>query len=209
VIFRLEEDLIFPPPELAEDDGLLAVGGDLSADRLMLAYSMGIFPWYSEETPILWYSPHQRFVIFPSEIKVSKSMRKVMSSGTFRITTNERFEKVIRACAEAKRAEQDGTWILPEMQEAYIALHKLGKAKSVEVWQGEDLVGGLYGVCGESMFSRASNASKAALIWLCQNSSYSIIDCQFHTEHLESLGAKFISRERYMSLLNGEADVSS
>ena len=208
MIFKLEEEvLLFPPPELAEEDGLLAVGGDLSIERLKLAYSLGIFPWYSEETPILWYSPHERFVIFPDKVKISKSMRKLLSLNEYQITENQSFENVIRCCAEIERKDQDGTWIVSDMQQAYIELHKQGIAKSVEIWKAAELVGGLYGVqsgtvfCGESMFSKASNASKVALIWLCQNKNYSLIDCQFHTEHLESMGAEFISREEYMKYL--------
>ena len=207
MIFKLEADLVFPPPHLADDDGLLAVGGDLTTGRLILAYSLGIFPWYSEETPILWYSPHKRFVLFPQKVYISKTMRKVMKSDIFRITQNQAFEKVIESCAAAKRKEQDGTWILPEMQAAYIRLYEQGIAHSVEIWSANQLVGGLYGVqtgdvfCGESMFSTQSNASKAALIWLCQNTNYSLIDCQFHTEHLESMGSEYISREDYMKIL--------
>ena len=208
MIFRLNEnDLIFPPPELAEEDGLLAVGGDLSPERLLEAYSLGIFPWYSEDTPILWYSPHERFVIYPDRVKISKSMRKIMNSGVFRITENEAFEQVIKACASVERKDQPGTWITNEMQEAYIKLHQLGFASSVEVWRGQELVGGLYGVrsgqifCGESMFSKVSNASKAALIWLCTRKEYTLIDCQLHTEHLERMGAEMISRDAYRSFL--------
>ena len=187
------------------------MGGDLSAERLQLAYSLGIFPWYSEDTPILWYSPHERFVLFPEKVKISKSMRKILESGTFRTTENMAFKEVIKNCAAAKRKDQDGTWIIPEMQKAYIRLNKTGLAHSIEVWENEELVGGLYGVksrnvfCGESMFSKASNASKAALIWLCQNKSYDLIDCQFHTPHLESLGAEFISRKEYMQILNSSS----
>jgi len=208
MIFRLnEDDVEFPPVELAEEDGLLAVGGDLSEQRLLRAYSLGIFPWYSEETPILWYSPHERFVLFPDKVKISKSMRQILKSGKFIITENQAFSEVIKACAEAKREGQDGTWILDEMQEAYIKLHRLGIAHSIEVWFEGQLVGGLYGVkleqvfCGESMFSAMSNASKTALIWLCQNKNYELIDCQVHTEHLESMGAEFIDREEYMRYL--------
>ena len=208
MIFRLnDDDIEFPPVELAEEDGLLAVGGDLSEQRLLHAYSLGIFPWYSQETPILWYSPHERFVLFPDKVKVTKSMRQTLRSGKFTITENKAFPLVIKACAEAKREGQDGTWILDEMQEAYIHLYNAGIAQSIEVWFDDELVGGLYGVkfnkvfCGESMFSRMSNASKAALIWLCRNKDYKLIDCQVHTEHLESMGAEFISREEYMSYL--------
>ncbi|WP_207421673.1 leucyl/phenylalanyl-tRNA--protein transferase [Desertivirga brevis] len=208
MIFRLnDDDIQFPPAELAEEDGLLAVGGDLSEERLLKAYQLGIFPWYSEETPILWYSPHERFVLFPDKVKISKSMKQVLRSEKFRITENKAFPLVIKACAEAEREGQDGTWILDEMQEAYIKLHRAGFAHSIEVWHNEELVGGLYGVkvgdvfCGESMFSRMSNASKSALIWMCQHKAYRLIDCQVHTEHLESMGAEFISRDEYMEVL--------
>ena len=209
MIFKLEKNvLLFPAPELAEEDGLLAVGGDLSVDRLKLAYSLGIFPWYSEETPILWYSPHERFVLFPEKVKVSKSMRKLLKSDVYRVSQDQAFEQVIKSCASIERKDQDGTWIISEMQEAYLNLHKQGMAHSIEVWRDNELVGGLYGVkvggvfCGESMFSIAANASKTALIWLCLHANYSLIDCQFHTEHLESMGAEYISREEYMKLLN-------
>jgi leucyl/phenylalanyl-tRNA--protein transferase len=209
MIFRLDERLVFPDPQLAEPDGLLAVGGDLSANRLMLAYSHGIFPWYSEETPILWYSPHERFVLYPTGLRISKSMRQIMRSGKFKITVNQCFEQVINACSVVPREGQDGTWITDDMKEAYVNLHWLGHAHSYEVWQDDELVGGLYGVhvgrvfCGESMFSRVSNASKLALIYLCQSSLYDLIDCQVHTEHLESMGARFISRTEYLHLLQG------
>jgi len=207
MIFRLDERLIFPKPELAEPDGLLAVGGDLSAERLILAYENGIFPWYSDETPILWYSPHQRCVIFPAELKVSKSMRQILNSGKFKVTVNQCFEVVIRACASVPRTDQDGTWITSEMQEAYVELHKQGYAHSWEVWENEQLVGGLYGVevgkvfCGESMFSRVSNASKTALIYLGKSDKYNLIDCQMPTDHLKSMGARMISRRAYNDFL--------
>lgn len=208
MIFRLDEDdLSFPPPELAEDDGLLAVGGDLSPLRLVNAYHHGIFPWYSDETPILWYSPHERFVLFPHRIKISKSMRQVIRSATFSVTLNLAFEQVIEECSAKARKDQDGTWITQDMKDAYIRLHRLGIAHSLEVWQEEDLVGGLYGVaagrvfCGESMFSHASNASKLALIWLCETQDYDLIDCQIESEHLTRLGAEMISREEYLKFL--------
>jgi leucyl/phenylalanyl-tRNA--protein transferase len=209
MIFRLDERLIFPKPDLAEPDGLLAVGGDLSPDRLMLAYENGIFPWYSDDTPILWYSPHTRCVLFPDEVKISKSMRQVLRSGKFELTVDQCFEQVIRACATTPRHDQDGTWITNAMMAAYTHLHQLGFAHSWEIWQEDELVGGLYGVevgevlCGESMFSRVSNASKAALIYLCQSGRYKIIDCQMPTEHLLSMGARMISREAYDSFLYG------
>lgn len=207
MIFRLDERLLFPNPALAEEDGLLAVGGDLSAERLLLAYRNGIFPWYSEDEPILWFSPHERFVLYPEELVISKSMRKVLKSGQFKITFNQCFPEIIAACAKAPRAGQDDTWITADMQQAYIALHKNGYAHSVEVWEQHELAGGLYGVavgkafCGESMFSRVSNASKAALIHLCNSGGYQLIDCQVYTPHLQSMGAGMISREEYMATI--------
>lgn len=207
MIFRLDERLLFPGPELAEGDGLLAIGGDLSVGRLLLAYRNGIFPWYSADTPILWYSPHERFVLFPGELKISKSMKQVIRSGRFKVTYDQNFGDVIEACSTAARDGQDGTWITSEMKEAYIRLHGAGYAHSVEVWENDGLAGGLYGVeigqvfCGESMFSRVSNASKAALITLCQSGKYGLIDCQVNTKHLESMGARMISREEYMVIL--------
>jgi leucyl/phenylalanyl-tRNA--protein transferase len=193
MIFRLDDRLLFPDPALAEEDGLLAVGGDLSTERLMLAYSQGIFPWYSDDTPILWYAPHERFVLYPANLKVSKSMWQVLRSGKFRITFNQCFADVIRECSATFRKDQDGTWITNDMMDAYINLHQSGHAHSVEVWENDRLVGGLYGVhvgrvfCGESMFSKVSNASKTALIHLCQTEKYNLIDCQVYTEHLERL----------------------
>lgn len=203
-----DTEIWFPKPELAEDDGLLAVGGDLSSERLMLAYHHGIFPWYSDESPILWYSPHERFVLFPEKLRVSASMKKVMSGEQFKITFDFAFDDVIDACANISRKGEKGTWITSEMKAAYKTLHKLGYAHSVEVWARDKLIGGLYGVvvnevfCGESMFSTVNNASKAALIWLCLNGSFSMIDCQVHSTHLESLGAELISRTEYLRCLN-------
>ena len=207
MIFRLDERLLFPDPTLAEEDGLLALGGDLSVERLLLAYQNGIFPWYSDDTPMLWYSPHERFVLFPHELKISKSMRQVMRSGRFSVTRNQCFDRVIEACSTTTRQGQDGTWITADMKEAYLKLHHNGSAHSVEVWDNDLLAGGLYGVavgkvfCGESMFSRVSNASKTALISLAQSGEFNLIDCQVHTEHLESMGARMISRNEYMSIL--------
>ncbi len=206
MIFRLDERLLFPDPDLADPDGLLAVGGDLSANRLILAYQNGIFPWYSDETPILWYAPHERCVIFPPEIKISKSTKQILRSDKFSITVNQCFEKVIAACSSVERKDQDGTWITDEMMAAYIQLHQLGQAHSIEVWFDGNLVGGLYGVqtgnvfCGESMFSLMNNASKIALIYLC-SMGFAMIDCQMHTPHLESMGARMISRQEYMEVL--------
>lgn len=207
MIFRLDERLIFPNPALAEDDGLLAVGGDLSPERLLLAYENGIFPWYSSDEPILWYSPHERFVLYPERLKISKSMRQVLRSDRFTITTDTCFNEVIEACSAAHRKGQDGTWITADMKTAYNRLHQSGHAHSVEVWENDELAGGFYGVqvnsvfCGESMFSKVSNASKTALVWLCQSGRYNLIDCQVYTEHLASMGAEMISREEYMALL--------
>jgi leucyl/phenylalanyl-tRNA--protein transferase len=214
MIFRLDERVLFPDPELAEPDGLLAVGGDLSTERLLLAYQNGIFPWYGDGAPILWYSPHERFVLFPAELKVAKTMRQLLRSDKFRVTTDTSFEKVITACSSVKRNEQDGTWITGEMKAAYIKLHNEGFAHSVEVWEQNNLVGGLYGVktgtvfCGESMFSLVSNASKIALIHLCNSGLYQLIDCQVYTDHLASMGAKLISRKEYMDVLRKEIKIA-
>ena len=202
----LDDNPGFPDPALAEEDGLLAIGGDLSMERLLVAYSNGIFPWFSEGEPILWYSPHERCVIYPDKIKISKSMQKILKQEVFKITFNEAFAEVIRNCATTERKEQDGTWITNEMQDAYINLHQQGYAHSVEVWLENQLVGGLYGLkvnrvfCGESMFSHVSNASKAALIFLSKM-NIDLIDCQLPNDHLISLGAEMISRELYMEML--------
>lgn len=212
MVFRLPDDeVVFPNPELADEDGLLAVGGDLSDERLILAYQNGIFPWFSDDDPICWYSPHERCVIYPDGLKVSKSMKQVLKNGGFKVTANQAFEKVIANCAKIPRKDQPGTWITKEMQEAYINLHQLGWAHSVEVWQNDTLVGGLYGVainkvfCGESMFSLVSNASKVAMIFLCQQSDFELIDCQLPNDHLLSLGAEMIDREEYMESLGHKA----
>lgn len=209
MVFRLPDDeIVFPNPELADEDGLLAIGGDLSAERLILAYQHGIFPWFSDDDPICWYSPHERCVIYPDRIKVSKSMKQVLKNGGFKVTANLAFEKVIANCAKIPRKDQAGTWITKEMQAAYLNLHQLGWAHSVEVWKDANLVGGLYGIaignvfCGESMFSLVSNASKVAMIFLCQQTNFELIDCQLPNDHLLSLGAEMIDREKYMSLLN-------
>jgi leucyl/phenylalanyl-tRNA--protein transferase len=227
--------IAFPPVDQANEHGMLAIGGDLSVVRLQLAYRSGIFPWFSEGEPIVWYSPKERMVLFPEELKLSKSMRQVLRKKEFKITVNQAFKEVIFNCKSIKRNDAYGTWITDTMEKAYIELHKLGIAKSVEVWQldtdkGElsgveatsyedvtstplnhhtnyKLVGGLYGVevegvfCGESMFSKVSNASKIALIHLTQNMQYSLIDCQIYNDHLASLGAKEISREEFSKFL--------
>jgi leucyl/phenylalanyl-tRNA--protein transferase len=210
MFFQLpDHEMVFPDPALAEEDGLLAIGGDLSMERLLLAYSNGIFPWFSEGEPILWYSPHLRCVIYPDRILVSKSMKKVLRDDVFKITLDTAFEEVILKCAKTPRKGQDGTWITNEMQDAYINLHKNGYAHSVEVWLNDQLVGGLYGLkvnrvfCGESMFSTASNASKAALIYLSKL-NIDLIDCQMPNDHLMSLGAEMIDRVVYMEVLQAE-----
>jgi len=210
MFFQLpDHEMVFPDPALAEEDGLLAIGGDLSMERLLLAYSNGIFPWFSEGEPILWYSPHLRCVIYPDHILVSKSMKKVLRDEVFKITVDTAFEEVILNCAKTPRKGQDGTWITNEMQDAYINLHKNGYAHSVEVWLNDRLVGGLYGLkvnrvfCGESMFSTASNASKAALIYLSKL-NIDLIDCQMPNDHLMSLGAEMIDRVVYMEVLQAE-----
>lgn len=206
--FRLNADeIVFPNPSLADEDGLLAVGGDLSVERLVLAYHHGIFPWYSDDDPILWYAPHERCVIYPDRLKVSKSMQRILASNAFNVTADEAFEKVIANCAKAPRKDQPGTWITKEMQAAYIQLHKLGWAHSIEVWQNDNLVGGLYGIaigkvfCGESMFSLVSNASKVALFTLCKRLKFELIDCQLPNDHLMSMGAEMIDRATYMDFL--------
>lgn len=208
MVFRLlDDEIVFPDTALAEPDGLLAIGGDLSTERLKLAYESGIFPWFSEGDPILWFSPHERCVIYPERIKISKSMNKLLKANVFTVTTNLAFDKVIENCAKLPRLGQDGTWITKEMQQAYIKLHEMGLAHSIEVWFNEKLVGGLYGVkigevfCGESMFSLVSNASKTALIYLAKNMNFKLIDCQLPNDHLMSLGAEMISRKAYLDML--------
>jgi leucyl/phenylalanyl-tRNA--protein transferase len=207
MIFRLDKRILFPDPEQAEPDGLLAVGGDLSTARLLLAYQNGVFPWYSDDTPILWYSPHERFVIYADELKVSTSMKKFLRKEPFHITVNNCFKEVITACSTIFRKDQDGTWITYDMKSAYLKLHSGGHAHSIEVWQQSDLVGGMYGIpinnvfCGESMFSRTSNASKAALIYILKSGLYTMIDCQMPTEHLAFMGGRMISRKEYMAEL--------
>ena len=204
----LNEDIWFPDVNKASPEGLLAIGGDLSVERLQLAYKSGIFPWFDKEEPLLWWSPDPRFVLFPKKLKVSKSMKQVMRNTGFEITVNKNFEQVISECSKAKRIGQSGTWITNSMVDAYIKLHELGQAKSVEVWQDKKLVAGLYGIdlnngvfCGESMFTKVSNASKVGFISFIQNTNYKLIDCQVYTNHLESLGAEEISRETFLQYL--------
>ncbi len=209
-IYRLSREYAFPPPALAEKDGLLAVGGDLSEQRLLLAYEMGIFPWYSDDSPILWWSPDPRMVLFPNDFHVSRRLQRVLRSGRFRVTADTAFREVIAACAEPQGPARDGTWITSEMQEAYTRLHDAGWAHSFETWRDDALVGGLYGVSlggvffGESMFHRTSDASKAAAATLAAIAHawrFQLIDCQVANPHLERLGAREIARERFLHLL--------
>ncbi len=211
-MYYLTDEIWFPPADYAGKDGLLAIGGDLCVDRLLLAYRSGIFPWYSEGDPIIWWSPDPRMVLFPERLKVSKSLRRIITKGDFQCTWNTHFAEVIRQCAIIKRKSQDGTWITSEMLEAYQILHDHGHAHSVEVWRNGNLAGGLYGVdlpekrvfCGESMFSLESNASKVALHFLVEElkkKNYKLIDCQVYNEHLESLGAEEIPRSEFLALL--------
>lgn len=209
-LFQLTGDLVFPHPRYARRDGLLAVGGDLRIERLLLAYRSGIFPWYSEGDPILWWSPDPRLIFVPDEFRVSTSLRRVIRSGKFRVTTDTAFREVITACAETRGPRRDSTWITPDMLEAYCALHRAGYAHSFECWNGKSLAGGLYGVSlgaaffGESMFSRKSNASKVALAALVDRAlawNFDFIDCQMTTRHLLSLGAREVSRNRFLKML--------
>lgn len=206
-----KSNLWFPNVEESSEEGIVAIGGDLSVERLILAYSKGIFPWYSDESPILWWSPDPRFVLFPSQLKISKSMRPLFNQNKFRVTFDQNFVEVIKNCQNISREDQPGTWITADMMKAYIKLHKKGYAHSVEVWQGKELVGGLYGVSlgkvffGESMFAKVSNASKFGFITLVKHlkqKGFLLIDCQQETKHLESLGAAAIKRKDFIEFLN-------
>ncbi|MFM9825432.1 leucyl/phenylalanyl-tRNA--protein transferase [Flavobacterium sp.] len=209
-MYYLSTHLFFPPVSEANPDGILAIGGNLSPERLILAYKSGIFPWFEDGEPIIWWSPNPRMVLFLDELVVSKSMRNILNQDIFKVTFNQNFREVISSCQKVKRNGQRGTWITNEMIEAYCELHQLGIAKSVEVWQNDNLVGGLYGIdlgsifCGESMFSIVSNASKVAFISLVnqlKNDNYKLLDCQVYNEHLESLGCREIDRIEFMKFL--------
>ncbi|WP_027138316.1 leucyl/phenylalanyl-tRNA--protein transferase [Gaetbulibacter saemankumensis] len=207
-MYYLQKNSPFPDVSQASSEGLLAVGGDLSTERLLAAYQNGIFPWFSEVEPILWWSPDPRFVLFPEKLKVSKSMRQILRNRDYQVTVNRDFKAVIRACAKVERSGQEDTWITRNMIEAYTKLNELGYAKSVEVWDGSRLIGGLYGVdlgngvfCGESMFSLESNASKVAFITFIQNTDYKLVDCQVYTNHLASLGAEDMPRDEFLEYL--------
>jgi leucyl/phenylalanyl-tRNA--protein transferase len=209
-LFRLPRQPVFPNPELAEPDGLLAAGGDLSVDRLLAAYAAGVFPWYSAGLPILWWSPDPRLVLFPGELHVSRSLARTLRSGRFQVRADTAFEQVIRRCAGQRRPGQEGTWITPEMIEAYLRLHRRGVAHSFEAWDGEGLAGGLYGVSlgaaffGESMFADRSDASKVAFArsveWLAAR-GFELVDCQVRTAHLERFGARQIPRREFLARL--------
>ena len=211
----LTDKIKFPKPNSTSEEGIIALGGDLSEERLKLAYKNGIFPWYSEGEPIIWHCPSERMVLFPEELKISKSMRKIIKKENFTITENKAFSEVIFNCKNILRRDDFGTWITNDMEKAYVNLYEKGFAKSIEVWRfidsdqnEKELVGGLYGVdlgngvfCGESMFSLVSNASKLAFIYLVQNYNYKLIDCQVYNDHLASLGAREISRNDFLSFL--------
>lgn len=212
-MYFLTKELWFPDPRETTKEGVLAVGGDLNPERLILAYKNGIFPWYNEDEPIIWWSPPQRMVLYPENLKVSKSMRSVLNKNTFQYTVNQKFEDVIVNCAKIKRKHEQGTWITAAMIKAYTQLHHMGYANSVETWKDGKLVGGLYGIylkdkgifCGESMFTKESNASKFAFIKMIEHfrtKGLKLVDCQMYTAHLESLGAQLISRKRFLNYLN-------
>ena len=210
-MYFLTQELFFPPVFEANRDGILAIGGDLSPERLQLAYKSGIFPWFEDDEPIIWWSPNPRMVLFLDELVVSKSMRNILNRNSFKVTFNQNFRAVIANCQKIKRNGQNGTWITNDMIEAYCVLNEMGIAKSVEIWQNEELVGGLYGIdlghlfCGESMFSKVSNASKVAFIALVnqlKHNNYKLLDCQVYNEHLESLGCREIERTDFMEILN-------
>ncbi len=209
-MYFLSKELFFPPVSEANPDGILAIGGDLSPERLILAYKSGIFPWFEEGEPIFWWSPNPRMVLFLDELVVSKSTRNILNRNILKVTFNQNFREVISNCQKIKRDGQNGTWITNNMIESYCKLQEMGIAKSVEVWQNDELVGGLYGIdlghifCGESMFSKVSNASKVAFIALVnqlKKGDYKVLDCQVYNEHLESLGCREIGRTEFMELL--------
>ena len=209
-MYIVTDKLYFPPVKTANKYGMLAVGGDLSVNRLILAYKSGIFPWYSDNEPIIWYSLNPRMVLFLKEFKVSKSLKNLLKKNIYKVTFNQNFEEVIHHCKSIERTNQPNTWITDEMKKAYLDFHNVGYAKSVEVWKGEELVGGLYGVdlgaifCGESMFSKEPNASKIALVFLVEKlikENYQIIDCQMYTEYLASFGAREIPRDEFINHL--------
>ncbi len=214
-MYLLDDNLTFPHPSLANEDGSLAIGGNLNIERLILAYSNGIFPWFEEGEVIAWWSPNPRMVLYPNKLRVSKSMKKIIKQNLYEVTFDKAFVEVMENCKAIFRIGQEGTWITSDMKKAYLELYNKGIAHSVEVWEGDKLVGGLYGVnigkvfCGESMFSKKSNTSKLAFITLVRKLSeqdYHMIDCQMYTDHLASLGAEEIYREQFLSELNKHRD---
>lgn len=210
-MFLLDKNEIsFPDPAVYDGhEGILAVGGDLSVERMLFAYQLGLFPWFNPGEEILWWCPDPRFVLFPNELKISKSMKKILKSGKFTFTENQNFEEVINNCQKIGRKDQNGTWLSEELKESFMYLHQLGYAKSVEVWENNELVGGFYGIqigkvfCGESMFAKVSNASKAGFIYFIEKykNDLAVIDCQSHTNHLESLGARMIPKKGFLKIL--------
>lgn len=200
----LSEGIWFPDVAEADEEGLVAVGGDLSVERLLLAYQNGIFPWFIEQGLVFWFSPPERFVLFPEEVHISHSMKQIIRQEKFAVTENQNFKAVIENCAAVNRFKSGSTWISEEFIESYTQLHYRGYAKSIEVWEHDNLVGGLYGVeignifCGESMFSLRPNASKLALIYLCKTGRYKLIDCQMPSGHLQTMGARMISRDDFI-----------
>ena len=215
-MYQLTKELYFPSVETAHSSGIVAFGGDLSTERLLLAYKSGIFPWFEDGEVITWFAPEERMVLFLNEVRISKSTRNILNRGIFKVTYNEAFGDVIKNCQEIKRSGQLGTWITDDMLEAYTKLHELGDAKSVEVWKDDELVGGLYGIdlghifCGESMFSKVSNASKIAFIHLAKKlktENYQLIDCQVYNDYLAQLGCEEIPRDLFMQILKQEVKV--
>lgn len=209
-MYQLTDQLYFPPVATANQFGMVAIGGDLAVNRLILAYKSGIFPWYSDDEPIIWYSLNLRMVLFLKEFKMPKSLKSLLKKEIYTVTFNQNFEDVIQHCKTIERTDQPNTWITDAMKNAYIEFHKAGYAKSVEVWKGDELVGGLYGVdlgnifCGESMFSKESNASKIGLVYLVQklkSENYQFIDCQMYTDYLASFGAREIPRNEFINYL--------
>lgn len=206
----ITDQLYFPPVSTANQFGMVAIGGDLSVKRLILAYKSGIFPWYSDQEPIIWYSLNPRMVLFLKEFKMAKSLKNLIKKEIYKVTFNQNFKEVIHHCKTIERTDQPNTWITDEMKQAYIDFHQAGYAKSVEVWKNDELVGGLYGVdlgtvfCGESMFSKVPNASKIALVFLVEklkNENYQFIDCQMYTDYLASFGAREIPRDEFINYL--------
>lgn len=215
MVFLEVSEISFPDPELMHSEsGVVAIGGDLQPERIHFAYQLGIFPWFNEGEEMLWWCPDPRFVLYPKNLKVSKSMRKILRDGVFTFSENKCFRQVLNECRNTYRKDQDGTWLSEELIQSLIKLHEDGIAKSIEVWQNEELVGGLYGIqigkvfCGESMFAKVSNASKAGFIHFIQShqEELDLIDCQVHSEHLESLGAEMISKKEYLTILKNQKE---